>query len=178
MAVYRAKLNEAHCLLGSATPSLESYHNALNGKYVLQTLKLRVDNRKLPFIDVVDMRIEVMRSRGLTTLSQRLANAMQDRFEKREQTILFINRRGYSSSMLCTDCCHVEECEHCSISMTYHRADEMLRCHLCGAERNAPVTCPKCRSPKILWLGLGTQRVEESVRRVLPPMRAYIRHNC
>jgi|UniRef100_UPI00404B54B5 primosomal protein N' (replication factor Y) (superfamily II helicase) len=171
VAVYRAKLNEAHCLLGSATPSLESYHNALNGKYVLQTLKLRVDNRKLPFIDVVDMRIEVMRSRGLTTLSQRLANAMQDRFEKREQTILFINRRGYSSSMLCTDCGHVEECEHCSISMTYHRADEMLRCHLCGAERNAPVTCPKCRSPKIRWRGLGTQRVEESVRRVLPRAR-------
>jgi primosomal protein N' (replication factor Y) (superfamily II helicase) len=171
VAVYRAKLNEAHCLLGSATPSLESYHNALGGKYVLLNLKQRVDNRKLPFIDVVDMRIEVMRSRGLTTLSQRLANAMQDRFEKREQTILFINRRGYSSSMLCTDCGHVEECEHCSISMTYHRADEMLRCHLCGAERNAPVTCPKCRSPKIRWRGLGTQRVEEAVRRVLPRAR-------
>lgn len=168
VAVYRAKLNGAQCLLGSATPSLESYANAQAGKYALLELKQRVDNRKLPHIDVVDMRIEVMRTRGLTTLSQRLANAMQDRFEKREQTILFINRRGYSSSMLCTDCGHVEECAHCSISMTYHRADEMLRCHLCGAERNAPVTCPKCRSPKIRWRGLGTQRVEEAVRRVLP----------
>ncbi|MCF7687242.1 MAG: primosomal protein N' [Cephaloticoccus sp.] len=171
VAVYRAKLNGAHCLLGSATPSLESYANALAGKYSLLKLKLRVDDRKLPHIDVVDMRVEVMRARGMTTLSQRLVHAMQDRFDKREQTILFINRRGYSSSMLCTDCGHVEECGHCSISMTYHRADEMLRCHLCGDERIAPVSCPKCRSPKIRWRGLGTQRVEEAVRRVLPRAR-------
>lgn len=171
VAVYRAKLNHAHCLLGSATPSLESYANALAGKYKLHELKLRVDDRKLPHIDVVDMRIEIMRSRGMTTLSQRLVNAMQDRFEKREQTILFINRRGYSSSMQCTECGHVEECAHCSISMTYHRKDEMLRCHLCGAEKTAPISCPKCRSPKIRWRGLGTQRVEEAVRRVLPRAR-------
>jgi primosomal protein N' (replication factor Y) (superfamily II helicase) len=171
VAVYRAKLNHAHCLLGSATPSLESYANALAGKYKLHELKLRVDDRKLPYIDVVDMRIEIMRSRGMTTLSQRLVNAMQDRFEKREQTILFINRRGYSSSMQCTECGHVEECAHCSISMTYHRKDEMLRCHLCGAEKTAPISCPKCRSPKIRWRGLGTQRVEEAVRRVLPRAR-------
>ncbi|MFI5356562.1 MAG: primosomal protein N' [Opitutales bacterium] len=171
VAVYRAKLNRAHCLLGSATPSLESYANAQAGRYSYLELKERVDFRQLPHIDVVDMRIEVMRSRGLTTLSQRLVHAMQDRFEKREQTILFINRRGYSSSMLCTECGHVEECAHCSIALTYHRADETLRCHLCGAERPAPVVCPKCRSPKIRWRGLGTQRVEEAVRRVLPRAR-------
>lgn len=171
VAVYRARLNHAHCLLGSATPSLESYSNALGGKYQLTELKQRVDARQLPHIDVVDMRVEVMRSRGLTTLSQRLVQAMQDRFEKREQTILFINRRGYSSSMLCTECGHVEECPHCSIAMTYHRSDEKLRCHLCGEERRAPMVCPKCRSPKIRWRGLGTQRVEEAVRRVLPRAR-------
>lgn len=168
VAVYRAKLNHAHCLLGSATPSLESYANMQSGKYALLELKQRVDNRKLPHIDVVDMRIEIMRSRGLTTLSQRLVHAMQDRFEKREQTILFINRRGYSSSMQCTECGHVEECDHCSISMTYHRSDERLRCHLCSDERPAPLVCPKCKSPKIRWRGLGTQRVEEAVRRVVP----------
>ncbi|MCB1106209.1 MAG: primosomal protein N' [Cephaloticoccus sp.] len=171
VAVYRAKLNHAHCLLGSATPSLESYANVQNGKYALLELKQRVDNRKLPHIDVVDMRIEIMRSRGLTTLSQRLVRAMQDRFDKREQTILFINRRGYSSSMMCTECGHVEECEHCSISLTYHRSDERLRCHLCGDERPAPLVCPKCKSPKIRWRGLGTQRVEEAVRRVVPRAR-------
>ncbi|MCC6474788.1 MAG: primosomal protein N', partial [Burkholderiales bacterium] len=171
VAVYRAKLNSALCLLGSATPSLESYANAQAGRYALQELRQRVDDRQLPHINVVDMRVEIMRSRGLTTLSRKLADAMQLRFEKKEQTILFINRRGYSSSMLCTECGHVEECAHCSIAMTYHRTDETLRCHLCGAQRNAPVTCPKCRSPKIRWKGLGTQRVEEAVRRVLPRAR-------
>jgi primosomal protein N' (replication factor Y) len=171
VAVYRAKLNNALCLLGSATPSLESYANAQAGRYALQELRQRVDDRQLPHINVVDMRVEIMRSRGLTTLSRKLADAMQLRFEKKEQTILFINRRGYSSSMLCTECGHVEECAHCSIAMTYHRTDETLRCHLCGEQRNAPVTCPKCRSPKIRWKGLGTQRVEEAVRRVLPRAR-------
>jgi primosomal protein N'' len=171
VAVMRAKLANALCLLGSATPSLESFANASSGKYRLLQLTQRVDARKLPDIDIVDMRIEVMRSRGMTTLSRRLVNAMQARFERREQTILFINRRGYSSSMMCTECGHVEECEHCSISMTYHRADEMLRCHLCGTERPAPLSCPKCRSVKIRWRGLGTQRVEEAVRRVVPRAR-------
>ncbi len=171
VAVMRAKLAGAHCLLGSATPSLESFANAGAGKYRLLQLTQRVDDRRLPDIDIVDMRIEIMSSRGLTTLSRRLVNAMQARFERREQTILFINRRGYSSSMLCTECGHVEECGHCSIAMTYHRADERLRCHLCGAERPAPARCPKCGSPKIRWRGLGTQRVEEAVRRVLPRAR-------
>lgn len=171
IAVMRAKLAHALCLLGSATPSLESFANAEAGKYRLLQLTQRVDSRKLPHIDVVDMKIEIMRSRGMTTLSGRLVNAMQARFERREQTILFINRRGYSSSMLCTDCGHREECEHCSITMTYHRADERLRCHLCGCEKPAPLTCPKCHSAKIRWRGLGTQRVEEAVRRVLPKAR-------
>ncbi|WP_082780902.1 replication restart helicase PriA [Cephaloticoccus primus] len=171
VAVYRAHLARAHCVLGSATPSLESYANVQAGKYALLELKQRVDDRRLPFIDVVDMRVEMMRSRGAAILSQRLVHAMQDRFEKREQVILFINRRGYSSSMICQDCGHVEECEHCSIAMTYHRTDETLRCHLCGAQRPAPVRCPKCGSPKIRWRGLGTQRVEEAVRRVLPRAR-------
>ena len=171
VAVYRAKLNQAVCLLGSATPSLESFANTRSGRYGLLELKQRVDARQLPHIDVVDMRIETMRSRGLTTLSRKLVDGMQARFERKEQTILFINRRGYSSSMLCTECGHIEECAHCSIALTYHRTDETLRCHLCGVQRAAPVVCPKCRSPKIRWRGLGTQRVEEAVRRILPRAR-------
>ncbi|MCF3648315.1 replication restart helicase PriA [Synoicihabitans lomoniglobus] len=171
VAVMRAKLNGAHCLLGSATPSLESYANAQAGRYKHLHMKQRIDDRELPFIDVVDMRIEIMRSRGLTTLSQKLVHGMQDRFEKKEQTILFLNRRGYSSSMMCRSCGHVEECPHCSISMTYHRTDESLRCHMCGHERGAPVRCPKCEAPDIRWRGTGTQRVEEAVTRVLPRAR-------
>ncbi|MBW8782444.1 MAG: primosomal protein N' [Verrucomicrobia bacterium] len=171
VAVMRAKLTGALCLLGSATPSLESFANAQAGKYGLLELKERVDARKLPHIDIVDMRIEVMRQRGFTSLSRVLMDAMHARFERKEQTILFINRRGYSSSMLCTKCGHVEECPHCSITMTYHRADEQLRCHLCGHERSAPARCPSCGAPEIRWRGMGTQRVEEAVRRVLPKAR-------
>ncbi|HUL52588.1 MAG TPA: primosomal protein N' [Opitutaceae bacterium] len=168
VAVYRAKLNRAVCLLGSATPSLESVANARAGKYHLETLTRRVDNRQMPSIDVVDMRVEVLRARGTTALSRVLVDKMRDRFERHEQVILFLNRRGYSSSMLCTACGHVETCPHCSIAMTYHRTDETLRCHLCGHERPAPYACPQCHSPRIRWRGLGTQRVEEVVRRVLP----------
>jgi primosomal protein N' (replication factor Y) (superfamily II helicase) len=171
VAVMRAKLNGAVCLLGSATPSLESFANAQAGKYRLLELRERIDSRKLPFIDIVDLRIEAMRQRSLPTLSRKLVDAMHARFERKEQTILFINRRGYSSSMLCTKCGHVEECTHCSIALTYHRADEMLRCHLCGDQKPAPARCPKCGAPDIRWKGLGTQRVEEAVRRVLPRAR-------
>lgn len=171
VAVMRAKLNHAVTLLGSATPSLESFANAQAGKYRLLEMRERIDARKLPFIDIVDLRIEAMRQRTLPTLSRKLVDAMHARFERKEQTILFINRRGYSSSMLCTKCGHVEECAHCSIAMTYHRSDEMLRCHLCGDQKPAPARCPQCGAPDIRWKGLGTQRVEESVRRVLPRAR-------
>jgi primosomal protein N' (replication factor Y) len=171
VAVYRAKLAHATCLLGSATPSLESFANVKGGKYKLNTLTKRVDDKKLPDIQIVDMRIEVMRQRGLVTLSRLLVNHMQARFERREQTILFINRRGYSSSMQCRKCGHVEECPHCSVAMTYHRADETLKCHLCGHQRGSPAVCPACAAPDIRWRGLGTQRVEEAVRRVLPRAR-------
>ena len=171
-AIYRAKLCGALCLLGSATPSLETWANASVGKYGLLTLTQRIDDRKLPFIDVVDMKVEAMRQRGgVATLSRRLVDAMLGRLAKKEQIILFINRRGYSSAMQCRKCGHVEECPHCSVSMTYHRTDETLRCHLCGHQRNAPDRCPSCVSPEIKWRGTGTQRVEESVRRVLPKAR-------
>lgn len=171
VAVVRAKFAGAHCLLGSATPSLESFLNAESGKYRLLQLTQRVDDRKLPHIDVVDLRIEAMKQRHLPILSGRLVQALQARFERREQAILFINRRGYSSSMLCRQCGHVEECQHCSIALTYHRTDETLRCHLCGAQRPAPLRCPQCSAPDIRWRGSGTQRVEEAVKRVLPRAR-------
>jgi primosomal protein N' (replication factor Y) len=171
VAVMRAKLAGAFCLLGSATPSLETHANAQAGKYTRHRLTKRIDTRQLPHIEIVDLRIEAMRNRGFTTLSRRLAEAMRDRYEKREQTILFLNRRGYSSAMQCRKCGHVEECPHCSVSLTYHRADETLRCHLCGYQKTAPARCPACAAPDIRWRGMGTQRVEEAVRRVLPDAR-------
>src|ERR1700678_2667857 len=167
----RSRLCGAQCLLGSATPSLESHANAVAGKYRLLRLTQRVDSRSLPSFTVVDMRIEVTRQRGATALSRQLVDAIQSRFARGEQTILFINRRGYGSSMQCRKCGSVEECPHCSISMTYHRTDETLRCHLCGEQRPAPLRCAKCGAPDIRWRGLGTQRVEEAVRRVMPGAR-------
>jgi primosomal protein N' (replication factor Y) len=171
VAVMRAKQAGAVVVLGSATPSLESFTNVEAGKYKLLQLPRRVDARQLPYIEVVDLRIEAAKQRQFAALSGRLVRAMQDRLERREQTILFLNRRGYSSAMLCKQCGHVEQCRHCSIAMTLHRTDDTLRCHLCGDQRAAPVRCPQCGAPDIRWRGLGTQRVEEAVRRVLPRAR-------
>ncbi len=171
VAVMRARICGAHCLLGSATPSLESHANVVSGKYGLLRLTKRVDFRSLPSFTVVDMCAEAARQRGTAALSNTLVEAMRVRLERGEQTILFINRRGYSPSMQCRKCGSVEECPHCSVSMTYHRSDETLRCHLCGEQRDAPVRCPKCGAPDIRWRGLGTQRVEEAVRRVVPRAR-------
>jgi len=171
VAVMRAKLAGARCVLGSATPSLESFVNVETGKYGLLQLLQRVDGQKMPHIVVVDMRIESAKQRGFSALSRPLVDAMQARLERREQTILFINRRGYASSLLCRTCGHVEECDHCSITMTYHRVDETLRCHLCGSQRPAPARCTRCGAPDVRWRGLGTQRVEEAARRVLPRAR-------
>ncbi len=168
VAVYRAYLENTLCVLGSATPSLESYRNVIRGKYVLDRLTQRVDDRAMPMMHVVDMRQEIARTRKATQLSTMLIEKLRDRFERKEQSILFINRRGFSSSMLCQDCGHVEICEHCSVPMTYHRSDETLKCHLCGEEANAPQNCPSCKSSKIRWKGMGTQRIEDAVTRVLP----------
>ncbi|HEY1793273.1 MAG TPA: primosomal protein N' [Opitutaceae bacterium] len=168
VAVMRASLCGAHCILGSATPSLESHANAVSGRYGLVRLTQRVDDRSMPSFTLVDMRAEAARQRNAAVLSGTMADALLSRFERREQSILFINRRGYSSAMQCRRCGHVEECPHCSVSMTYHRTDETVRCHLCGEQRGAPARCPKCGAPDIRWRGLGTQRVEEAVRRIMP----------
>ncbi len=171
VAVYRAMLTQSVCVLGSATPSVESWVNAGSGKYRLNRLTKRIDDRRLPLVHVVDMRKEILKRRGSTTLSDILADKLKGRFENREQSILFINRRGYSSSMVCQECGYVAECPHCSITMTYHRTDETLKCHLCGEQREAPVRCPGCGSGKIRWRGLGTQKVEDIVQRLMPQAR-------
>jgi primosomal protein N' (replication factor Y) len=164
-------LNRAVCLLGSATPSLESFLNAEAGKYKRLRLTKRIDDRKLPYIHIVDMRAEVMKKRGMVSLSDFLAEKLRGRFAAREQSILFLNRRGYSSSMVCRECGFVAECAHCSVAQTYHRTDETLKCHLCGETKEAPLRCPQCGSEQIRWKGLGTQRVEEVVKRILPSAR-------
>lgn len=171
IAVYRAYLNQAICVLGSATPSLESHLNAQNGKYALNRLTTRVDDRKLPVFFVTDMRRETKGDMGPSLFSRLLIDKLQERLERKEQSILFLNRRGFNTSSLCPDCGHVPTCDHCSVPLTYHRTDDVIRCHFCGFEQPLPQHCPKCHSPAIKWKGAGTQRIEAVAQKLLPNAR-------
>lgn len=168
VAVYRAMLTGAVCVLGSATPSLESLYNAQQGRYKVNRLLARVDERQLPIMHVVDMTRQKRRPGALGLISQPLADKLYDRFEKKEQSILFLNRRGYSNSMLCTECSHVPMCPHCDVTLTYHRSDERLKCHICGYSEAAPKSCPKCHSQTLRGQGSGTQRIEDAVMQLIP----------
>lgn len=168
VAVFRAHLCGAVCVLGSATPSLESFFNARNGKYLLNRITKRVDDRAFPPMKIIDMRREILHASGQTTFSRTLINALRERLERREQSILFLNRRGYSRALICPDCGHVLTCPHCSSALTYHRTEELMRCHLCDHVEPAASRCPACGSPKIRWRGFGTQRAEEILKNIFP----------
>ncbi len=171
MAVLRGAREGAAVLLGSATPSLESWHNASTGKYRLVRLSQRVDDKKMPVVRVLDLRQESRRGAEGGILSRPLREAIEGRMAKGEQTILFLNRRGFSTSMICEACGHVEECPNCSVSLTYHRAAERLVCHICGHTARAPKACPKCSDPGIRHAGTGTQRVEDILKRAFSKAR-------
>ena len=168
VAVVRAKNTEALCLLGSATPSLESVNNVQKAKYGISRLTRRVDNRELPLIHLVDMRREAEKTKNLPILSQQLVEALRERCANREQSILFLNRRGFNTTMLCPECGHVECCKDCSVALTYHRTDGYLKCHLCGFRKPAPRQCKKCNSFDLHRRGHGTQRIEDLVSELLP----------
>jgi len=168
VAVYRSSINGAVCILGSATPSLESLYNVERGKYGVDRILNRVDDRELPKIHLVDMRRENLQGKGASPISRTLADKLIDRFEKKEQSILFLNRRGFSTSILCPDCGYVASCEHCSTPMTFHRTDGQIHCHLCGEKRAAPWKCPECKSENIRKRGLGTQKIEDVVQKIMP----------
>ena len=171
VAVYRSQLCGAVCVVGSATPSLESLYNVEIGKYVVNKLTRRVDDRQMPTVHVVDLRREAPKAGEGGTLSQLLREKLCERFERREQSILFLNRRGYARSVICPECGYVAECTECSLALTYHRLDERLRCHLCRHEEHMPQACPHCGGEEIRRRGQGTQRVEAGVRRLLPHAR-------
>jgi primosomal protein N' (replication factor Y) len=173
VAVMRGKLERAAVLMGSATPSLESFYNARRGRYALATLPQRVDQRKMPLIRIVDMRQEAIRAKGLHVLSGRLRDAIHARLDKREQVILFLNRRGYATHLFCPKCGYVGKCDNCSVSLTYHRQAGRLLCHLCGLTRPLPPVCPNqaCRDPAIRYSGMGTEKVEHAIQSVFPKAR-------
>lgn len=169
VAVLRAAFEPCAIVLGSATPSLESWHNTQTGKYELLRLDQRADGQAMPLVRIVDMRLEAAKQKGAPAiLSDKLRTALEQRLEKGEQSILFLNRRGFARSLQCPQCGHVCQCPHCSVALTYHRTDERLVCHVCGHQAIVPRKCPECKDPAIILQGYGTQKVEEVMAKVLP----------
>jgi primosomal protein N' (replication factor Y) len=176
VAIMRGQMENAVVVLGSATPSLESYYNCKHGKYTLLELPERVDDQKMPHVRIVDMRQAASQQRGkegIPIFSPQLKEAITQRLERGEQTILFLNRRGYSTSLQCPKCGEVVQCPNCSLALTFHRQEQKLCCHICGHVAPVPSVCPnvKCKNPAIRFAGTGTQRVEETLAKLFPQAR-------
>ena len=162
VAVVRAKQAEATLLLGSATPSLESFYNAEKGKFHLLNLPERIEGRPLPRVEVVDVKKEG----GL--LSEKLRAALQKNIEDKKQSLLFLNRRGFANFILCPDCGLTFKCPNCSVTLTYHLRDRSLRCHYCDYRIQAPGDCPKCQGHRLQGMGIGTERLEQEIKSLFP----------
>jgi primosomal protein N' (replication factor Y) len=173
IAVMRGKLCQATVVLGSATPSVESYHNALQGKYNLLSLSKRPDSAMLPRVTIVDMKREYEKAQGLTSFSQPLLDALSQRISKGEQSILFLNRRGYHTLQLCQSCGASVKCNHCDTALTFHLGENCLSCHLCGFAINPPPRCcPTCKSDATMkFRGVGTEHVERALHAIFPEVR-------
>lgn len=169
VALQRAMREGAILLMGSATPSIETFYQARQGKHILLQLPSRVEGRPLPEVQIVDMR-ETPRAQG-GVFSLPLAEAIAQRLKRGEQVILFLNRRAYASFMMCRKCGYVVKCPRCEVSLSYHKVDRSLRCHHCDYRRSVLVQCPSCGSTQIYPFGLGTQRVEEEMQRLFPEAR-------
>ncbi|WP_438446753.1 primosomal protein N' [Gorillibacterium sp. sgz5001074] len=170
VAAARARSFGASVVLGSATPSLESWHEAERGVYKLLTMKERVEGRPMPPVRIVDMRDE-LQGGNRSMFSRPLHQALQERLERGEQSVLLLNRRGYSTFVMCRSCGYTVICPHCDISLTYHQTSGMLRCHYCGYAERQPAVCPDCQSEHIRYFGTGTQRVEEELAKQFPGIR-------
>ncbi len=171
VALMRAKEAGAVTILGSATPSLESRFNADHGKYGLLRLPERIARRPMPEVDIVDMRTEFLETKQSGTFSRKLLEGMKERLEKGEQTMLLLNRRGFSSFVMCRSCGERLQCPNCSVVLTHHRRDRRMLCHYCSYAEKVPVKCPSCESEYIQFLGTGSERVEDELHQHLPTAR-------
>lgn len=163
VAVMRGFMENAVVILGSATPSAESFYNAKNGKYHLVPMRSKVDDKQKPVIKIVDQRMAALDTEGKKTFfSPLLTAAVHDRLNRGEQVILFLNRRGYARVMTCELCGYEARCPNCAVSYTYSRKNETLSCHLCGEVVPAPTVCPSCQSPEIRFMGVGTEKIESA----------------
>ena len=171
VAVIRAKLESAAVVLASATPSLESYHNAAQGKYELIELRERVEQRPLPEVEIVDMRQEFQETGEEQIFSRALSAEIRERLERGEQAMILLNRRGYSTVVLCRACGETVQCKNCAIALTHHKRSNVLECHYCGYHRPLPKVCPKCSSEHIFFLGTGSEKLEERLSAEFPRAR-------
>jgi primosomal protein N' (replication factor Y) len=171
VAIVRAQATGAVVVLGSATPSLESRYNAERGKYTLIHLSERIESRPMPDVEVIDMRREFLETRKLATFSRRLAGAIAERLEHREQTMLLLNRRGFSSFVACRACGERMECVNCAVTLTYHRRDRRMLCHYCNYAQKVPSVCAHCGSEYLQFIGTGSEKVEEELHHDFPKAR-------
>jgi primosomal protein N' (replication factor Y) len=171
VAIVRAQGAGACVVLGSATPSMESRYNAGKGKYTLLELPQRIEERPMPQVELIDMRQEFLETRKQATFSRRLLEAIAQRIDNGEQTIVLLNRRGFSSFVACRTCGERIQCMNCSVTMTFHRRDRRLLCHYCNYAEKVPGVCPKCQSEHIYFLGIGSEKVEDELHREFPAAR-------
>ncbi len=171
VAIVRAKMENAAALLGSATPSLETYHHARSGKYELLTLAGRVESRPLASVEIVDLREDFAKTHQTSPISAALHDGIAECLAQETQALVLINRRGYSWSVLCRSCGVSVQCANCSISMTYHKQRNRLECHYCGSIQSVPKQCPKCQSQYVYFFGEGSEHLEERLREEFPGAR-------
>ncbi len=171
VAVMRASMAKAVVVLGSATPSLESYYNAKKHKYGLLEMRDRVEQRPLPEVEIVDMRQEFQETGSELVISRKLAAEIKDRLEKKEQIMVLLNRRGYSPVALCRSCGKKAECQNCAISLTHHKREHRMECHYCGFTAPVPKVCAHCGSEYVYFLGTGSEKLEELLHGMFPQAR-------
>jgi primosomal protein N' (replication factor Y) (superfamily II helicase) len=171
VAIVRAKLENAAALLGSATPALETYHNAVSGKYELLTMATRVENRSLAAVEIVDLRLDFEQTHQTSPISKTLHDGIAECQSFETQALVLINRRGYSWSVICRSCGASVQCANCSISMTHHKSRNRLECHYCGSVQVVPKACPKCDSKYVYFFGEGSEHLEERLRKEFPGAR-------
>ena len=167
LAKYISEQNSCPLVLGSATPDIVTMKNAKDNEIILYTLKNRANNAKLPKVEIVDMRNELAIG-NRSMISFKLQDEINKNIEKKKQTILFLNRRGYSTFVMCRECGYVAKCKNCNISLTYHMSENKLKCHYCGYETSVIKECPECHSNKVKYFGTGTQKLENEVHKLFP----------
>ena len=167
IARYICKKNNAPLLLGSATPDVNTFHNTETGKIKLLKLTKRANNSNLPSVEIVDLREELAKG-NKSMISEKLKNYIEENIKNKRQTILFLNRRGFSTFVMCRDCGFTAKCKNCNITLTYHKNRNKLKCHYCGFETNNITTCPVCKSKNIKYFGAGTQKLEEEIKKIFP----------